>query len=286
MTRGAFNTTVQVEYGPSGLIPGLVYANVPARVVLEKFEFPLLYPFSQRIAYITMDAIVPNQALQTGSGSVVNLDFAAADILTDAAGQVFVVLAVERVQPKMEPVYVRAWVSPWPLPAAWVSADGQWRVAKALWTAFATVTHDFALGRFVASKADFQGYAVNVLPPYGAFRSKPATFFASTLDYRIYDDFTVADQTNQGRTPTIIDVPGSTWVNDIGTVSVVSHVLEATSFASFAARSLIDNGLAHLFETSSLFPFALLMEAIFGMHKSSTRLAILSPKMIRCFWKR
>lgn len=63
---------------------------------------------------------------------------------------------------------------------------------------------------------------------------------------RIHDKFDVSDQTNAGRTPDTTNVPGNTWSNALGTASVVSNTLRATSYdtslGASIVRTVIDNG--------------------------------------------
>jgi hypothetical protein len=65
--------------------------------------------------------------------------------------------------------------------------------------------------------------------------------FFRPLFNRIHDDFNVSNQTNQGRTPTIIDVPGTTWQNVLGTAGVVSNQLTGTTWSGGAVWTMIDN---------------------------------------------
>jgi hypothetical protein len=74
----------------------------------------------------------------------------------------------------------------------------------------------------------------------GASASGSGTPYAT----RILDTFHAANQSNNGRAPDTIDVPGSTWETIDGTMSVVSDTLQETAAGSQGATTLISNGQA------------------------------------------
>ena len=99
--RGPFNNTVDLVYGPSGLIPGAVYATGPCRFVREDIEIPLLPPLTGRVAYVTLDFALPNQPGISGSFPVYSTDYDAADRIAIPSGESpqWLVLFVELVSP-------------------------------------------------------------------------------------------------------------------------------------------------------------------------------------------
>ena len=112
MPRADFNTTCDLVYGASGLFPGVAYASGPCRVVPEAFEILSLVPLSDRVAYITLDFAIPNDALVANIGTVFTTSYDFADVIVVPSGgdTTYGVLFVETVTYLGQPIYYRAHV--------------------------------------------------------------------------------------------------------------------------------------------------------------------------------
>lgn len=115
MARGPYNKTCDLIYGSSGLHPGMVYKTLPCRLVEESYEDIFNLPWSQRVAYVTMDD-VPNVASVSSAGYVFSSDFAFADLIAVPSGSPanYQVLFVEVVSYKSQPAYSRVHVRSYP----------------------------------------------------------------------------------------------------------------------------------------------------------------------------
>lgn len=113
MARAPFDTTCDLIYGPSGLVPDTVYASdVPCHFVAEDYQIPQLYRLDERVAYITSESL-PNQALVSGSSSNPSYNFDYADRIAIPSGSdpLYLVLFNEVVDYDGQPIYTRTHVS-------------------------------------------------------------------------------------------------------------------------------------------------------------------------------
>lgn len=117
MSRGPFDTTVDLIYGAKGLTPGLIYSTRSCRFVPLLFPISPLIPFSNRVAYVTMDGPIVNVAqfvyiplLQIYRG-----DLGFADLLAIPHGHApnYQVLFVEPITYRSHPPYFRVHVQPY-----------------------------------------------------------------------------------------------------------------------------------------------------------------------------
>jgi hypothetical protein len=127
MPRAPFDTSCDIYYGPGGLSPGAKYATANCRFVPDTIEGPLLYPLTDRVAYITMDSVVPNQPSVSGTDENVSYDYDASDIIAIPSGgtPVYQVLFVERLAYRTHTPYVRAHVRLFPPISTFVIGAGQ-----------------------------------------------------------------------------------------------------------------------------------------------------------------
>ena len=112
MTRARYDTTCDLYYGPNGLVPNTKYAMTDCRVVPLFTELPQVYPFSLRVAYITM-ALRPNQPKCPGVLPTPALDWSFADTIAVPTGAVpnYQVLLTEQMLWRRQAVYYRTLVS-------------------------------------------------------------------------------------------------------------------------------------------------------------------------------
>lgn len=128
--RAPYDTTCDLVYGPSGAVPGTVYSTRSCRLVFDSHELIQSLPFSERVAYITMDGPAANSYRFTDhGGGDYDLDFSFADLVAVPSGGVpgYQVLFVEEVVYKSHPVYYRVHVqNVAPHGVATFHADGIW----------------------------------------------------------------------------------------------------------------------------------------------------------------
>lgn len=112
--RAPYDNTCDLYYGLSGLLPYTRYASGPCRFVKERFAVASFEPFSERVAYVTMDFAVPNVPRVTPAGLVLSTDYTYADLLAVPSGSMpaYQVILVEDVAYYGESVYVRVHVRP------------------------------------------------------------------------------------------------------------------------------------------------------------------------------
>lgn len=110
--RAEFNTTADFITGPGTAIPGEVVFSGPCRFVRELKEVPSTAPLDERLAYITVDAGIPQGPGISGGPEIYGADYSQSDIVAIPTGNVaaYEVLFVEHVTPFYGTPYWRAHV--------------------------------------------------------------------------------------------------------------------------------------------------------------------------------
>lgn len=135
--RAPYNTTCDLIYGPSGLVPFTVYASGNCRLIPESIQAIQIAPLNLRYGYITLDFAMPNQASVSNVGDIFTTDYSFADLIAIPTGNSFNfrVLWVEIVTYLSHAPYFRAQVQnlapifPVTLCNGCVSSPLQWQVS-------------------------------------------------------------------------------------------------------------------------------------------------------------
>ena len=255
--REPFNTTCDVYAGPATAFPGAYRGSFLCRYVRED-AIQTVGPGAPTIfGYVTIQAYQP--VGMWGHPFFGLLPGLADEIVIPSGGMVrLAVLYTDVIEWRSQPTYYRAYLISLPLPAigpyGGLLAGGAGGVefsrfidgsggmlgdsAATWWRRRAWAGSGGLLGDSAATYSRRS----SLVGSGGVLGDSAASMsFAPGVTWRIVDHFQVSNQTNAGRTPDTIDVPGTTWNTYTGTMSVVSDALTPTAYSGSAALCHISN---------------------------------------------